>query len=124
MGKEKSGFKAQGVFLLNPEKFTEIDFQLDEGVNRVVFEMAKKKSAEGDQQRDSVLLRVNVQKVTSNTTQSFKICNSDITSALATTYASVCGTHNSDRFQKEYTVILTGTSMKMKLKDSVGGRKL
>jgi hypothetical protein len=62
MGKGISGFKAADVFPLNPEKFTETDFEFDEDVNRVVFEMAKEESAGGgDQRTHSVAAQVNPQ---------------------------------------------------------------
>jgi hypothetical protein len=64
MEKGISGFKAAGVFPLNPEKFTEIDFELDEDVNRVVFKMDKEESAGGgDQRTHSVEAQVNPQNV-------------------------------------------------------------
>jgi hypothetical protein len=64
MEKVISGFKATGFFPLNPEKFTEIDFELDEDVNRVVFEMDKEESAgRGDQRTHSVAAQVNPQNV-------------------------------------------------------------
>jgi hypothetical protein len=46
-----SGFKAPCIFLLNPEKFTEIYFELDKVVNRVAFEMVKEESAAGGDER-------------------------------------------------------------------------
>jgi hypothetical protein len=59
-----SGYKAAGVFPLNPEKFTETDFQLDEDVITVVSEMAKEESAGGgDQRTHSVAAQVNPQNV-------------------------------------------------------------
>jgi hypothetical protein len=64
MEKGISGFKAAGVFPLNPEKFTEIGFELDEDVNIVVFKMAKEESVGGgDQHTHSVAAQVNPQNV-------------------------------------------------------------
>jgi hypothetical protein len=64
MEKLISGFKTAGVFPINPEKFIEIDFELDEDVNRVVSEMAKEESAGGgDQRTHSVVAQINPQNV-------------------------------------------------------------